>query len=144
MKGQAFDTFKLLIAAVVAVAILGVLLSIMSGLIIPGAEPPTMIREQLSKATQFPESSFISPTKASFKAGASYSPNSFSDAIGGVGTIEFECSEDLIGVCAFTTEKLRISGDFSAYIGACCKSNTCKVSILMDDEDAPCPGETIE
>jgi len=38
-KGQEFSVFKLVIAAIVAVAILGVLLSIMGGLVLPGSEP---------------------------------------------------------------------------------------------------------
>lgn len=38
-RGQEFDVFKLVIAAIVAVAILGVLLSIMGGLVLPGSEP---------------------------------------------------------------------------------------------------------
>lgn len=38
-RGQEFDVFKLVIAAIVAVAILGVLLSLMGGLIAPGQEP---------------------------------------------------------------------------------------------------------
>ena len=139
MRGQAFDTFKLLIAAVVAIAILGVLLAILSGIIIPGAEPPTMIREQLSKATQYPDSSFISPTKASFTAGVTYKESSFTDAIGGYGSIEFICSDNLGDMCE-DGDQLKITGTFDALIGACCnRDNDCIVSVLTADEEADCP-----
>jgi len=140
MKGQAFDTFKLLIAAVVAIAILGILLSILSGLIIPGAEPPTMIREQLSKAYQFPESSFVSQAKASFRSGSSFSPNSFKDAMGSTGELTFACSDSLGDACDDDSGSvLKINSDFSAYVGACCVGPACQISILVEDESAGCP-----
>ncbi len=50
MKGQAFDTCKLLIAAVVAIAILGILLQILNLIKPPGADPETIIQQQLQKA----------------------------------------------------------------------------------------------
>lgn len=46
MKGQAFDTFKLMIAAVVAVAILGILLGILRGLT-PTITDPLSATQQL-------------------------------------------------------------------------------------------------
>lgn len=139
MKGQAFDTFKLLIAAVIAVAILGILLSIMSGIILPGADSQQVIGEQLKKASQFPHSTFISQAKASFQAGNYLSASSFTDALGGSSvTIAFQCSDDLSDACKITTDKkLHIVSVFTAYVGACCTTpKAC--TVVIGDKDLSC------
>jgi hypothetical protein len=129
MRGQAFDTFKLLIAAVVAIAILGILLGILSGIILPGADPETIIGQQLTKAYQYEGSTFVSPANANFKSGVSYSSASFTDKIGGVGSIEFQCSSELKGTSSVCKEsgtnndRVDVKGDFTAKISACCEPN---------------------
>ena len=138
MKGQAFDTFKLLIAAVVAVAILGILLAILQG-ITPPSDPATLIREQLSKAHQYEESAFVSQAQATFVGGSSFKGDSFKDAIGGSGDITFDCSDDLDNCDDDPNTTLKIDAPFDAYIGACCEGTECLVSILLEDESAGCP-----
>ncbi|MCK4884362.1 MAG: hypothetical protein KAS30_05800 [Candidatus Diapherotrites archaeon] len=49
-RGQAFDTFKLLIAALVAVSILAIMMGIIGGISIPGSEPTHEIKSTLNKA----------------------------------------------------------------------------------------------
>lgn len=117
-KGQAFDTFKLMIAAVIAVAILGILLGILGGISPPGADPASIIKEQLSKAYQFQKSVFVSTTQANFQSGVLYSPESFKQSIGGTGDIQFVCASSLSGVCTGGST-LSITGNFKAVISAC-------------------------
>jgi len=139
MKGQAFDTFKLLIAAVVAVAILGILLTIMSGIVVPGAEPQRVIGEQLTKGIEFPHSTFVSQVKAGFKGGTSLSPLSFTDALGGTGKVTFKCSNDLSSICKIdsSTGSLKTLSDFDDYISACCK-DTKNCDVLIGTGDLVC------
>lgn len=127
-RGQAFSTFKLMIAAVVAVAILGILLSILGGITMPGANPADMIGRQVSKASQYEGSTFRSSSTASFKSGTSYNEDSFMDKIGGVGTIKFKCASTLQqnnmcnGDNSGETNALRLNGAFSAKVGAQCEA----------------------
>jgi len=139
MKGQAFDTFKLMIAAVIAVAILGILLGILGGISPPGADPASIIREQLSKANQFPGSIFVSSTQANFNSGVKYVASSFTDVIGGTGTVSFACGKDESAVCTVTPngdspngDTVLITGNFKAVISACYKSGAAKVGIGKD------------
>ena len=134
MRGQAFDTFKLMIAAVVAVAILGILLAILGGISLPGQDPATMIRGQLQQAVQYPGSTFVSQTEASFKAGVEYSGDSFKDVLGGAGSeVYFYCADSL-GTTACSTgsggSSVTIAEDFNANIKAKCgSSRNCCVGI---------------
>jgi hypothetical protein len=143
MRGQAFDTFKLLIAAVVAIAILGILLGILSGIILPGADPETIIGQQLTRAYQYEGSTFVSPANANFRSGVSYSSASFTDKIGGAyASIKFQCSTELKGsspVCkevGTNSDRVDIKGDFTAKISACCEPNksppVCHIMIGAD------------
>lgn len=133
-KGQAFDTFKLMIAAVIAVAILGILLAILSGIIFPGQDPATMMKQQLQQATQYPGSIFVSQTQADFKAGVQYVQGSFADVLGGAGyKVDFICGVIVRSGCTTGTNIVTISGDFKAVVKACCtSSNQCKVGIGSD------------
>lgn len=53
-RGQAFDTFKLMIAAVVAVAILGILMGILSQLSLPTGNPQSVFQGLMSYCAQNP------------------------------------------------------------------------------------------
>ena len=123
-KGQAFDTFKLMIAAVIAVAILGILLGILGSIQPPGGDPATITGDQLSKAYQFPGSIFASASKASFKSGVTYVSDSFKDKVGGLATINFYCGTSVVQVCkaanAPTTSSVVITGNFQATIKTKC------------------------
>lgn len=52
MKGQAFDVFKLVIAAAVGMIMLGLLLSILGGIRPPGGDP-TSVTQNLLRETYF-------------------------------------------------------------------------------------------
>lgn len=132
MRGQAFDTFKLMIAAVVAVAILGILLAILGGISLPGQDPATMIKGQLQQAVQYPGSTFVSQTEASFKPGVVYSSNSFKDILGGTGSVKFSCDAAL-GGCSASGDTVAISSTFKTVIKATCDENKdCIVGIGPD------------
>ncbi|MDD5163669.1 MAG: hypothetical protein PHD95_05690 [Candidatus ainarchaeum sp.] len=90
-KGQAFDVFKLLIAAVVAVVILTLLLSIIGQIGVigendPGKEGQTIIRDIATKKTT-PSTS----KKVTFKNGTSINSSGIAEGSGGI------VSED--GIC---------------------------------------------
>lgn len=146
MKGQAFDTFKLLIAAVVAVAILGILLGILGGIFWPGANPYQVAKDQLTSASNYKGLPQISTSTAAFKKGMTMDggADTFKNAIGGVGSIQFHCSTDVASACQYGTSTADpnsntaiILRDFSALISACCSSgNACNVYI--GNQTAPC------
>ncbi len=81
-KGQAFDAFKLLIAAVVAGSILVIILSMLGGFITPGGSPVTVMAQTVqglrtspdagtvsSQVVQFQKDSVISTKSVESKAG---------------------------------------------------------------------------
>jgi len=132
MKGQAFDTFKLMIAAVIAVAILGILLAILGGITLPGQNPATMIKAQLQQATQYSGSSFVSQTESSFQKGANYSQDSFLSTLGGTGSVTFSCDSGLSCTPSSDGSSVMIDNPFKATIKAKCNADnprTCCVGI---------------
>jgi hypothetical protein len=139
MKGQAFDTFKLLIAAVVAIAILGILLNILSNMPNLTANPTNTIKTALSDAYQSQGIPSMSSSKAAFKKNINFPSTNelFKNAVGG-NDIEFFCSEYLKpDLCEGGTTQLMIKRDFQAYVSACCSSSKCYV--IVGNETATCP-----
>ncbi len=154
-KGQAFDTFKLMIAAVVAVAILGILMGILSQITVPGADPVNMMNDQLTKAHQYPGTIVISSASAAFQKGMVYSGASFIQVLGGTGKVVFVCDDVYTGtpksntdpcyVNPTATTAVAINGAFSAKIRACCNSAStpaCVVGVGANAvmKDAVVPG----
>jgi hypothetical protein len=139
MKGQAFDTFKLLIAAVVAIAILGILLNILSNMPNLTANPTNTIKTALSDAFQSQGIPSMSPSKAAFQKNINFPSTTklFLDAVGG-NSITFDCSAYLKPDSCDGGPTLMIKRDFSAYVSACCApSGPCKV--IVGNETAVCP-----
>jgi len=138
MKGQAFDTFKLLIAAVVAVAILGILFVILNSIVGPVTGPVDAIKTQLSKAYTQEGVSTKSPTQATFGKDDSYDGtlSLFTDMVGGK-EVNFECGNDLGDSCAVDDNILTANRKFDAYIRVCCGS-TCTV-LASNTEKVTCP-----
>jgi len=138
MKGQAFDTFKLLIAAVVAIAILGILLNILSNMPNLTANPTNTIKTALSDAYQSQGIPSMSSSKAAFKKNINFPSTNelFLNAVGGNG-ISFDCSAYLKPDLCEGGSTLMIKRDFQAYVSACCSSSDCKV--IVGNETATCP-----
>lgn len=100
-KGQAFDAFKLLIAAVVAGAILVILLSMIGGFIQPGQDPVTVMAQELNKVKKGGVAS-TSKAVVQFSEGDEFSSDAIATAAGlNRGSLEFCCSgaEDSDGKC---------------------------------------------
>ncbi len=130
MKGQAFDTFKLLIAAVVAIAILGILLQILNLIKPPGADPETIIQQQLQKAYGHIGSVTVSDGKASFTKGQIFSGESYLSVMGQQGTIEFQCGDSITDNCAESAGEVEITQAFDGRIKAkCVTDQKCCVQI---------------
>ncbi len=127
MKGQAFDTFKLLIAAVVAIAILGILLQILNLIKPPGADPETIIQQQLQKAYGHIGSVTVSDGKASFTKGQIFSGESYLSVMGQQGVIEFQCGDSIDNNCLEVTgtiaTEVEITQAFDGRIKAKCASD---------------------
>jgi len=138
MKGQAFDTFKLLIAAVVAVAILGILFVILNSIVGPVTSPVDAIKTQLSKAYTQEGVSTKSPTQAAFAKDDFYDGSLplFRDMVGGK-EVNFKCGEDLGDSCDDSGNVLTANRKFDAYIRVCCVS-TCNV-LASNTEKVVCP-----
>ena len=142
-RGQAFDTFKLMIAAVIAVAILGILLGILGGITPQVGDPGNLIKQQLGKGYQLPGIVYASQQKANFKAGTRIRSDAFSDVLGGTGEVQFYCNERLISSkrCQVPNARDSISftADFDEDIFVCCESDElCNIGV----GDEPYQGST--
>ena len=138
-KAQAFDVFQLMIAAVIALAILGILLSIISQIFIPTQRPIQVIGDKLTDAYQHSPAVFQSAAKATFQKGESIPASIFAKNTGGIPPT-FKCADALTGVSTggagvldCTTEgTLIVDKTFDAIITTCCPSATeCYVGIGM-------------
>lgn len=138
-KGQAFSTFKLMIAAVVAVAILGILLSILGGITSPVGfeeQAESLLRDVSGGGSiqRGPEVSFTEGSIYSGSAGTSLS------AVVGGRPVNFKCG---VGFCSpgETDEwgtQLEIEHDGRASLIACCEENECYLGIGDVDISAEC------
>jgi len=91
-KGQAFDAFKLLIAAVVAGAILVILLSMIGGFVAPGQAPLTVMGQELNKVKKGGVASTSSQI-VQFSEGEEFSSDAVArEASVNLGQVEFCCS----------------------------------------------------
>jgi len=133
MKGQAFSTFQLMIAAIVAIAILGVLMSILNVIPQPGANPIQVMEDLLRDGRQYQGSSFVSSSDPSFQSGMMISEESFKQSVfqGVDPTITFVCSDNLGDSCDNSTAgQLTVVSDFSAKVTATCSdSTTCTITV---------------
>jgi len=132
MKGQEFSTFKLLIAAVVAIAILGILLQILGGITTPvGFEQQA--REILRDARH--GGVVRRGPEVPFDSGTIYTGDAFSGAAGGL-DVEFKCER---GFCDVTDgdSTLEITSDGDSDFLVCCDADgeKCYIGIGVDSGD---------
>ncbi len=126
-RGQAFDAFKLLIAAVVAGSILVIILSMLGGFVTQGGDPVTVMAQQVqsyrgspgagglsTQIVQFQPNNVISSTAIETKAGINpgtvyfcSSTNNIPDNCGG------SCNDDAGTVCsyAFNNDQFTFKGN---------------------------------
>jgi hypothetical protein len=140
MKGQAFDTFKILIAAVVAVTILGLLLGILNLIRPLNTDPDNLIQQQLQKAYNRQGNTYTSDSNAQFTHGLEYAGAAFKAQLGGSVNLEINifCSSELTDgdYCSGGGESVSIDKDFPAKIKAkCCGSDIC--AVMIGDETVP-------
>ena len=130
MRGQAFDTFKLMIAAVVAVAILGILLGILGGISTPGQGFTPTAKQLITQATQNPGQTFPSAGEVNFKKDSIIPAKVFQTASGGK-PVKFIVNNSLKNLCSNTGDSLRINNHFNSRIYACCGdfSTGCEIGI---------------
>jgi len=140
MRGQAFDTFKLMIAAVVAVAILGILPGILGGIATPGQSFDDTAKQLITKATQSPGAVYPSAGEVTFQKDSIYPSSIFKTVSGGRNT-EFSCANTALCEQDGSGEnaKLKINYNLRAQIYVCCPSSTsdsCQIGI--GDSDISC------
>ncbi|MEM0372788.1 MAG: hypothetical protein QXO69_03065 [archaeon] len=130
-KGQEFDTFKLMIAAVVAVAILGIMLSILGGITTPGQSFDDTAKQLIQKADQSKGATYPSAGEVSFRAGESYPSTIFNSASGGkpVSYVGSTMCSGTGSVCTITGSTLTINSNFRTTISVCCSTTGCKIGI---------------
>lgn len=127
--GQAFDTFKLMIAAVVAVAILGILLSILGSIPVPGLSFSDTAPSLLARAYQQQGSVFPSQGEVQFQSGEIHVSSAFAGSIG-ARPVEFSCLAPLPCTIGGTdSSQLTISSSFKSKIYACCQTDKCKIGV---------------
>ena len=131
MKGQAFDTFKLMIAAVVAVAILGILLGILGGISTPGQSFDDTAKQLITKATQSPLAVYPSAGKVTFQKDSIFPPAIFLTSSGGL-TVKYQCKDASLctPATAGSTDALKILNNFKSKIYVCCiEDDSCHIGI---------------
>ncbi len=100
-KGQAFDAFKLLIAAVVAGAILVILLSMIGGFVPVGQDPLTVMGQELNKVKKGGVAS-TSTQVVQFAEGQEFTADAVARSAGvNLGQVQFCCGsvDDVDGKC---------------------------------------------
>ena len=149
-KAQAFDVFQLMIAAVIAVAILGILLSIIGQIFIPSQRPIQMAQEKLTDAYQYEGGIFTSATKATFQKGDTIPLSIFSKNVG-AWPITLVCARYItdstndLATCDTTNKQIIVKKTFEAEISACCKKiegNNCYLYVGCTPNncgDTACP-----
>ena len=134
-KAQAFDVFQLMIAAVIAVAILGILLSIIGQIFIPSQRPIQVIQEKLTDAYQYQGALFTSATKATFQKDDSIPASIFKKNAGGrvpsVVCAEFidptDASQSQLASCG--TDQILVKSTFDATVATCCDQSGCYIYV---------------
>jgi len=92
-KGQAFDAFKLLIAAVVAGAILVILLSMIGGFVPVGQDPLTVMGQELNKVKKGGVAS-TSTQVVQFSEGQEFTADAVAREAGvNLGNVQFCCGD---------------------------------------------------
>ncbi|GEM_PF-6238043 len=123
--GQAFDAFKLLIAAVVAGSILVIILSMLGGFVTPGGDPVTVMAQQVQSLRGAPGAGSLSTQIVQFQPGAVISTSAIETKAGiNPGTVFFCTGEgsasggtcsDMSTACpgdyAFSTDYFDVSGN---------------------------------
>ncbi len=109
-RGQAFDAFKLLIAAVVAGAILVILLSMIGGFVPVGQDPLTVMGQELNKVKKGGVASTSSQV-VQFQEGQEFTANAVAKEAGlSTGQVQFCCTD---GVTDLNNKCTSTSGDVS-------------------------------
>ena len=80
-KGQAYSAFQLLIAAIVAIAILGILISIIIIVVPPGNDLPTVAKQMIEKQKEN-RGAISTSGKVKFMAGSSLAPTALVEGTG--------------------------------------------------------------
>ena len=136
-KGQAFDTFKLMIAAVVAVAILGILLGILGGISTPGQGFDDTAKQLITRATNSPGAIYPSSGEVSFEANSLFPSLIFESSSGGKPVL-FDCNDytatdgnkvEISKLCIGGSSLEVLNSDFRQRIYVCCGSGSCKIKI---------------
>ena len=140
-KGQAFDTFKLMIAAVIAVAILGILLGILQGVQPPTGDPTTTMRDLLSKSRSNPGNHLTSQQEVTFSKGTIFTGAAFQQSVFGGQTpdITFECDKEFSALCK-AGKTLEIVNDFKSQIKTCCAPTDTKTCVIHVGTGSITPG----
>ena len=133
-KGQAFDTFKLMIAAVIAVAILGILLAILNQIRPPGTEfqhaAPALLKEvAVNEGLLKSSGGDVTFVKDEIFRDTIFSAQAQGRAIIYVVNPDLESA----GLVELDGGSLEIKRDFSKKIYACCDAATCEIGIGTPD-----------
>ncbi len=132
MRGQAFEVFRLLIAAVVAGAILMVLLGILGGLTTPTQDPQEVAAQLVTKlSNNFGGTATSDPI--TFKKGSSiYLP-----AVAAKAALSRECVKG--DVDSALSSRFKVDGDYIKYEGS--TNFTARVKVECTESQGECPVE---
>jgi hypothetical protein len=125
MKGQAFDTFKLMIAAVIAVAILGILLGILRGMS-PTVTDPLSATQQLLRDTYTSKIQKAYPNPVVFTSGTVVDTESLRGGAGvAASQIAVDCDDivDTDLVCSADDYSITANTDVTVTIKVDCRNS---------------------
>lgn len=129
-KGQAFDAFKLLIAAVVAGSILVILLQIIGGITIATQKPARVMSQEMSTVKSGGMCS-TSSSVVKFSEGTMLTANAVAEEAGmNPGTVEFCCSS--------TTDTQGCTDEYAFGDGFDCSSGSLTVEKALNGNVRAC------
>jgi hypothetical protein len=135
MRGQAFDTFKLMIAAVVAVAILGILLSILGNIKPPAGDPKSVANQLLRECAPTCGAKTSDVIRFHGVAGDKINAEEFTTGTGVDATsVSVACPDFLATTFTCTSApngalEFKKTVDINARLGVTCTSGACTLTV---------------
>ncbi|MCD6414620.1 MAG: hypothetical protein J7L23_03250 [Candidatus Diapherotrites archaeon] len=132
-RGQAFDAFKLLIAAVVAGAILVIILGMLQGFIIPVGQPMSVMTQGISTTSKAAGSGTVSPQAVKFVKGDILSTDGVADQAGvNKNRVCFCNSTTIDGAKACPAGYVFDNGTYFTVLGKCGGTTGMSIEALED------------
>ena len=138
-KGQAFDTFQLMIAAVIAVAILGILLGIIGNISGNVTQTPIATAKSLINTALESPCAPMSSDTVNFKANEGWVSSTFDESSGyRASNVETFCDSSVENLFTCNGAELSTaSEDFQGKMTVICKGENCAITVYTATKTSP-------